>query len=468
MTDLRKGGEQVFDGPSRSGSGDDLLRLDNVRFSYQPAAPVLRGISLSIKRATLTGLIGPNGAGKTTLVKLISRELKPTEGSIRIESHKSNRAPSVAVVDQHLSLFPDLSVAANICFSKWARDGLAWLTPAKLEREAESVSRQLGVDLHVGRNVRSLPYPLRQMVEIARCVYQGAELLILDEPTAALDNQSRQRLLVLLKTLVDQGTSVLLVTHDMDDLQGIADEVISIDDGRAESVAAESDFSLAEGEDSEFANPISNSNLTIGVRLPSGKAIEVQGHLGHTAIWHFEDAMERSLLAQIMAFSGGSDSCQISIGDRSFSNPSPLRLRAEGIGLLLSDRHTNGIFPELNVIQNYLVASGGTNSRFWIDGSGAIETALSQSGVKFPSLYSRASILSGGNQQRLLWRALSDSGCRFIVAEEPLWGLDREARRMAVQLMTKLNTDGRGVVVLTCFPRAYAGLPVYGLMRSDN
>lgn len=466
MTDIRKSGEQVFDNPSGSGSGDALLRLENVRFAYQSATPVLKGVSLSIKRASLTGLIGPNGAGKTTLVKLISKELKPTEGSIRFESKRSNDTPSVAVVDQHLSLFPDLSVAANICFSKWASDGLAWLTPAKLEREAESVSRQLGVDLHVGRNVRSLPYPLRQMVEIARCVYQGAELLILDEPTAALDNQSRQKLLVLLRTLVEQGTSVLLVTHDMDDLQGIADEVISIDDGRAESVAE--DFSLAEGEDREFATPISNSNLTISVRLHSGRALRVQGNLGHTAIWHFEDAMERSLLAQMMAFAGRSDSCQISIGDRSFWNPSPLRLRAEGIGLLLSDRHTNGIFPELNVIQNYLVASGGTNSRFWIDGSGAIETALSQSGVKFPSLYSHASILSGGNQQRLLWRALSDSGCRFIVAEEPLWGLDREARRMAVQLMAELNTAGRGVVVLTCFPRAYAGLPVYGSMRSDN
>ncbi len=448
-----------------------LLRLSEVHFSYRRNVPVLKGVSFSLNTGTLTGLIGPNGAGKTTLVRLIRKTLTPTRGLVEfVGAESSGRPPgrAVAVVEQHLSLFPDLSVAANICFGRWAEGGLAWMTPGKLEREAGSVLRQLGVELHLQRSVRSLPYPSRQMVEVARAVYQGARLLILDEPTAALDNESRMRLLSLLKTLAAQGAAVLLVTHDMDDLRGIADKVIAVNDGRTASVDLESDASFAEERAGAIPSHGEPSQLKVAVRLPSGKRISVEGRRGQTTVWRFEDAMERSLLARTVAFPDGPRSCQLNVGERRFTNPSPLLLRSEGVGLLLSDRSSNGIFPDLSVLQNYLVASGETASSLWIDGSEKIRQVLSRSGVRFPSLDAPASTMSGGNQQRLLWRALSDSSCQFIIAEEPLWGLDSEARRAALELMAEINAAGRGVVVLTCFPRAYTGLAVYDLLRLDN
>lgn len=448
-----------------------LLQLSDVHFSYRRGVPVLRGVSFSLSSGTLTGLIGPNGAGKTTLVSLIRKTLKPTGGLVEFvgsDFEDGHHAPAVAVVEQHLSLFPDLSIAANICFGHWARGGLTWMTPAKLEREAGSVLEQLGVELQLQQPVRSLSYPSRQMVEIARAVYQGARLLILDEPTAALDNESRFRLLNLLKTLAAQGAAVLLVTHDMDDLRRVADKVIAIDDGRAAAVDLESDVTLGEGKAGAIPPRGESAQLKVAVRLPSGKRISVEGHRGRTSVWHFEDAMERSLLARIVAFPGGPRVCQINVGEHSFTNPSPMLLRSKGVGLLLSDRNTNGIFPDLNVLQNYLVASGETSSSLWVNGSEKIKRVLSRSGVRFPSLEAPASTMSGGNQQRLLWRALSDSSCQFIIAEEPLWGLDNEARRSALELMAEINAAGRGVVVLTCSPRAYAGLAVYDLMRFDN
>jgi ribose transport system ATP-binding protein len=436
-----------------------------VQFAYRSGTPVLKGVSFSLRAGTLTGLVGPNGAGKTTLVQLIRQALKPTGGVIEV-APGGRGARSVAVVEQHLSLFPDLSVAANIFLGRWAGAGLVWMPPAALEREAAAILRKMGVELDTRQPAGALPYPSRQMVEITRAVHEGARLLILDEPTAALDNEARARLLRLLRTLAAQGAAVLLVTHDMDDLRGIADGVISLDEGRAEMVELGAEIPAATRPGvSPSGLP---AQLRVSVCLPSGKRMAVEGRDGQTSVWHFENALERSQLLGTVAFPGRPDACRMTVGGRSFSNPSPCQLREEGVRLLLSDKHANGIFPGLNVLQNYLIASGATSLRGWLKGRAGAEQSLPHSGVRFPSLDAPASTLSGGNQQRLLWRALSDSSCQFIFAEEPLWGLDHEARRATLRLMAEINSAGRGVVVLTCFPRAYEGLPVHEPARLDN
>lgn len=462
--------------PSRGGlhgdaaSDEPLLRLSDVHFAYRSGAPVLKGISFSLHAGTLTGLVGPNGAGKTTIVKLISRAVRPSSGLIVFAPDAdagSRGGQSVAVVEQHLSLFPDLSVAANVCFGRWAGGGLEWASPAALEREAEGVLRRMGVELDVRQPVRALPYPSRQMVEITRAALKGARLLILDEPTAALDNEARRRLLSFLRALAAQGAAVLLVTHDMDDLRGIADQVISLEGGRAGTVEVES-ASPASPWGVDVAAPDSSAHLKVAVRIPSGTRITVEGRHGQTSVWHFQDATERSLFVRTLTYPHGPDACRVTVGGRSFTNPSPARLREEGVRLLPSDKSADGIFPDLSVLQNYQIASGTTSPRAWPDGTAGFGQSLAQSGVRFPSIDAPMATLSGGNQQRLLWRALGDSGCPVIFAEEPLWGLDQEARRATLRLMTEFNAAGRCVVVLTCFARAYEGLNVYEPSRLDG
>lgn len=443
-----------------------LLKLSDVSYGYRKGIPVVQGVSIELTRGGLVGLIGPNGAGKTTLVKLIRGDMQPASGKIEFTPlSEAKSAPiKVAVVEQHLSLFPDLSVSANICTKLWASERHSWLSPARLREEAQRVTKKLGCDIDVDEPARSFSYPVRQMIEVARAVYQGAELLILDEPTAALDSRSRSRLLGLLKELTAEGASVLLVTHDMDDLRGVADKVMAMSKGilspgyvddEVEAPASHSDKGESGG-----------STLGISVKLPSGKSVKITGRLGRTSIWHFEDALDRSLTAQTIAFPHAGHSCTVETEGGTFNNPSTTRLRTQGVRLLLSDRLVNGIFPELTVEQNYLLLSGlapplvrGQHS------SERIKAALEGGGISYPSLDAPAFTLSGGNQQRLLWRALADSDARFIVAEEPLWGLDPSARRVALSLMREIASQGRAVVVLTCFPRSYSGEAINTVAR---
>lgn len=443
-----------------------LLKLSDVSYGYKKGLPVVQGVSFALTRGGLVGLIGPNGAGKTTLVKLIRGDMQPTSGQIKFTSLNEDRsAPiKVAVVEQHLSLFPDLSVSANICTKHWKSEPYSWLSPARLREDAQRVTKKLGCDINVDEPARSFSYPVRQMIEVARAVYQGAQLLILDEPTAALDSRSRRRLLAFLKELTAEGATVLLVTHDMDDLRGVADKVMAMSRGLLSSgnVDDEVEPLLHQSDKGEGRG----SNLVISVKLPSGKFVEITGRLGRTSVWHFEDALDRSLTAQTIAFSHADHSCTVETEGGTFNNPSTTRLRTLGVRLLLSDRLVNCIFPELTVEQNYLLLSGLTPP--FVRGqhlSERIKVALEGGGISYPSLDAPAFTLSGGNQQRLLWRALADSDARFIVAEEPLWGLDPSARRVALSLMREIASQGRAVVVLTCFPRSYSGEAINTVAR---
>jgi len=441
-----------------SQSSGALLRLADLTFSYNGGGPVIHGASCEVERSVLTGMIGPNGAGKTTLVRLIRGDLEPTSGSIEFmnDDHRPCERPVVAVVEQHLSLFPDLSVAANICVDCWSSKPLSWFPPAQLKHEAQGVLERLGVDIDLSMPVRSLPYPSRQMVEIGRALHRGADLLILDEPTAGLDVQSRDRLLSVIRALVKDGTTVMLVTHDMDDLRGVADTVLAVKHGLV----------LPVDVDDYVDDPISgvsedhtdNHRLDISVRLPAGRKLSLHGRLGNAFVWHFEDALERSLFAQSLATSESEATALVQANGRCFENPSSYVLRRNGVRLLLSDRQSNGLFPDLTVLTNYLAVSGRATGLIDLgDARKHVCEALGRASVTYPSVDAPVSLLSGGNQQRLLWSALADADAQFIVAEEPLWGLDPDARCAALDTFRTLADSGRGVVILTCFPRSYPG-----------
>jgi ABC-type sugar transport system ATPase subunit len=443
-----------------------LLKISDVSYEYRKNIPVVQGVSFTLTRGALVGLIGPNGAGKTTLVKLIRGDMQPSSGQIEFTSlNQDKSAPiKVAVVEQHLSLFPDLSVSANICTKQWASKPYSWLSPTRLREEAQRVTNKLGCEINVDESAKSFSYPVRQMIEVARAIYQGAQLLILDEPTAALDSRSRSRLLSLLKELTAEGVTVLLVTHDMDDLRGVADKVMAMSKGILSlgSIDDEVEPPLHPSDKEESAG----TTLDISVKLPSGKSVKITGCLGRMSVWHFEDALDRSLTGQTIAFPQVGHSCRVETEGGTFNDPSTTRLRTLGVRLLLSDRLANCIFPELTVEQNYLLLSGLTlplvRGQY---SSERIKVALERGGISYPSLDAPAFTLSGGNQQRLIWRALADSDARFIVAEEPLWGLDPSARRAALSLMKEIASQGRAVVVLTCFPRSYSGEAINTVAR---
>jgi ABC-type sugar transport system ATPase subunit len=295
------------------------------------------------------------------------------------------------------------------------------------------------------------------MVEIARAIYREADLLILDEPSAGLDARSRQQLLATLKGLVRHGTTVVLVTHDMDDLRGIADKVIEIRDGRVYPFQV--DTCLAGSTDAgELPAPGNGSQLNVSVRMPSGQTLRVSGQLGRATVWHFEDALERALTARGLVFCDEPGLCRVDVDGLPIAPPTPQLLREHGIRLLLADRRTNGVFADLTVLQNYLVISGYPKR---LIGTGhareLAQQALAKSNVSYPSVRAPVSALSGGNQQRLLWAALAASDSRFIVAEEPLLGLDAQARQAMLNMLREMADSGRGVLVLTCFPRSYPG-----------
>ena len=272
-----------------------LVRIENVSFSYENGNQVIKEANVELSRGQIVGLIGPNGAGKTTLVKLLSGLLTPQTGKITFlassDIKEATVSSPVAVVEQHLSLYEHLPVAHNICICSIASPNLSILSKQSIERDAETVLKDLNIKLPLSEKVSSLSFSQKQLVEIVRSIYQKSPLLILDEPTAALDIESKKILFRVLKRQAQAGYCILLVTHDIADLVGLADTVMTIEDDVIKEIKLEKEIAYSNGK--QASNSISKAfDLICRVKLEElSKTFFVGVNAGNVLVWYFTDAL---------------------------------------------------------------------------------------------------------------------------------------------------------------------------------
>lgn len=428
-------------------------------------------LSLTLYAGEVRALLGKNGAGKSTLVNLLSGSQQPDEGGIlrvagtevRWSGPGDARHGGIAVVHQEFSLVPGLSVAENITLGRWpiGRRGLGFIDIKALESNARRALTMLGEDLPLWQEVGRLPIAQQQLVEIAKALLDEPRVLILDEPTSALNSREVGALLSLIRRLAAQGVAIIYVSHRMKEIPLVADTLTVLRDGRevqtfdVGDASVEKVAALIAGESSKGAAlleyrdrreaPVALSvrNLVItdvlkGIDfdLHEGEVLGIAGLLG---------SGRTELLEAIYGLRNDATG-EVLVHGKAAKNRRPRTMLARGLGLTPEDRKGAGIVPLLGVGENILLsARGRILPRFWVKPqreASIAQNVISSLSIKTSSTEQEIGTLSGGNQQKVVIGRLLAAKMSLLMLDEPTRGVDVHAKSQLYALIRELAVSG--------------------------
>lgn len=419
-------------------------------------------------------LLGENGAGKSTLASILCGLYRPDEGAVlrngtqvRLTSPRHGLLNGIAMVHQHFRLVDRFSVAENVVLGHRSLSFL--LHTAALESQVAEVAEKFGLPIDPRAIVGDLSAGQRQRVEIIKALYQGAEVLLLDEPTALLAPPEVEKLFSTVRAMTLAGKSVVFVSHKLGEVVDISDRITVMRDGRVTGSVARGEANtrqLAElmvGRDIDLARRVSRKeagsellsldHVTLcrhGVDLVSkvsfnvcaGEIVGVAGVSGNGQ----RDLAE--LVTGLQVPSSGS----IAIGDVSINGIGVRRVRALGLAYVPEDRLGTGLAPSLSIVDNLVL----TRTRgFFVDRRSAqteAENFVRKLEIKTPSVLTPTRKLSGGNAQKvLLAREIFTTGdrSRIIVVCSPTRGLDVGAVETVHKLLDEARAEGKAVLLIS-------------------
>lgn len=442
---------------------------------YFGGVAALTDVSLEVLPGEVHALLGENGAGKSTLMNIATGTLQPEDGEIAISGEVvSDLTPGeatqrgIAFVHQHPAVMPDMSVLENLLVAlppSTFPDGEA------VEDVAKRLLGRVGLDVHLRNRVELLTVAEKHLLEIAKALAVEPTLLILDEPTAPLGQESVELLFSLVRDAVATGTSVVYITHRMAEVRELADRVTVLRDGRFRATAVVQEvtdrdlLNLIVGRqlDSTFPpkqtpQPDVDPNLIVheltgvGFREVSfearpGEIVGIAGVVGNG-----QSELLRAL-AGLDAYSG-----TVTIGDRVTPGPELLRRAA----FLPADRLSEGLMMRLSVRENAAVSalkrfrSGVAMSRK--REVGMVAETLGSLRVKAPSMDANVSSLSGGNQQKVMVGRALLSNPVMLLADEPTQGVDVGARAEIYGILREVSESGVPVVIASSDAKELEGL----------
>ena len=432
-----------------------LLEVRNVRKAF-PGVLALDQVQFALKPGTVHALMGENGAGKSTLMKIIAGVYTPDEGetylkgqSITLDGPLDALNNGIAMIHQELNLMNPMTIAENI-----------WKTQELFDR--------LSIDLDPETKVEYLSVANRQMVEIAKAVSFNSDVLIMDEPTSALTEREVEHLFRIVRDLKAQGKGIVYITHKMDELYQIADEVSIFRDGKYIGTHACSDISRDEiiklmvGR--EITQMFPKEEVPIGETVLSVKNLGVKGifqnvsfdvHAGEILGLAGLVGSGRSNVAEALFGVVPATSGTISIRGKELNIDSPATAMDNGIAFLTEDRKETGCFLILDILSNMDAAVLRTK---FVGPMGFVQRAQLQHEaeemaktlrVKTPNLHERIENLSGGNQQKALLGRWLMTNPQILILDEPTRGIDVGAKAEIHRLVTQLVKRGVAVVMIS-------------------
>ena len=450
-----------------------LLQVEGVRKEF-PGVLALDDVAFRLKRGTVHALMGENGAGKSTLMKIIAGIYHPDTGTfqlrgndIRLESPLDALENGIAMIHQELNLMPYMTVAENIWIRREPKTAIGFVDHGAMHRMTAALFEKLNIHVDPEAEVRDLSVATRQMVEIAKAVSYESDVLIMDEPTSALTEKEVAHLFQIIRDLKRQGKGIIYITHKMNELFEIADEVSVFRDGRyigtklASEVTRDEIIRMMVGR--EITQMFPKETVPIGDVVLSVK------NLGLNGIFH--DVSFDLRAGEIMGLAGlvGSGrsnvaetifgvtpatSGEIFIGGKKTGVDSPNTAMKCGMAFLTEDRKETGCFLVLDVLENMQVAV--LNQRYVSGGfvrenevTTACEGMRDALRVKTPTMYERVENLSGGNQQKVLIGRWLLTQPKVLILDEPTRGIDVGAKAEIHKLITKLAGQGVGVLMIS-------------------
>jgi rhamnose transport system ATP-binding protein len=430
--------------------------------------------SVDVKPGEIHALVGENGAGKSTLVNILTGALTPDRGAIELDGERIEtftpqeaRRLGIVAIHQHPALFPDLSVAENLAIGFESARWMVRVDWSARRARARELLATVGARIDVDREAASLSLPEQQLVEIARALGARARILLLDEPTSSLTPQEVDRLFALLSDLRAEGTSIVYISHRLEELPRLADRVTVLRDGRTVGTEAMADVGQARlihmmvGREVESVFP--KREVTLG-----GPVIEVNGLTSSRAGIHDVTlsvrrgeivglaglvGAGRTEMARVLFGLEPIDDGTVRLEGRDVVLASPEDAIAAGIAYLPEDRRRHGVILDLPVDANLTLASLDLISKHGLIDraaeAGVGRRLVASLGIKTPTLATLVRHLSGGNQQKVALGRWLVRTPALLILDEPTQGVDVGAKAEIHRLIGELAAGGMGVLMIS-------------------
>ncbi|RNB91809.1 ABC transporter ATP-binding protein [Brevibacillus fluminis] len=436
-------------------------------------------ITLDVKKGEIHALLGENGAGKSTLMNILFGLYQPDEGQILInEKPVTISNPNVAnelgigMVHQHFMLVEPFTVTENIILGKEPKKGFK-IDSRKAAQDVEQLSQQYGLKVDPNAKISDISVGMQQRVEILKTLYRGAEILIFDEPTAVLTPQEIQELIEIMRNLVKEGKTIILITHKLKEIMAVCDAVTIIrrgkvidsvkvsetnpDDLAAKMVGREVNFKVDKtpsvpkdviltvdkvtAKDSRGIDALRNISFEV-------RAGEILGIAG-------VDGNGQSELIEALTGLKKVESGKVLLKGNDITNNKPRSISESGLSHIPEDRHKRGLvldftMSENMVLETYFHPTFNKNGFLNYDAINKHAAKLIEEfDVRTPSIHTLARALSGGNQQKAIIAREVDKDPDLLIAAQPTRGLDVGAIEFIHKRLIEQRDKGKGVLLVS-------------------
>ncbi|WP_288500929.1 sugar ABC transporter ATP-binding protein [uncultured Erwinia sp.] len=440
---------------------------------FFPGVKALSNVSFRIKPGTVHALMGENGAGKSTLMKCLIGIYRPDEGLIRIKGEPVQFTDTldalrsgISMIHQELNLVPHMTVAENIWLGREPMK-FGFVDHGKLNRLTKDLLVKLNIRLRPEQMVGDLSIASQQMVEIAKAVSWNSDIVIMDEPTSALTETEVAHLFTIIRDLRSQGKAIIYISHKMDEIFAITDEVSVFRDGawvgsnETTNYTRQSLITQMVGRELTQLFPKTDSNIgedvltvrnltrngvfqDISFSVRRGEILGVAGLVG----------AGRSEVMESLFGMTSTDSGEILIDGVPTTIDSPASAIEKGLAFLTEDRKKSGLFLVLSVMENMSIvkmtdysAKGG-----FVNHGNMAKDCLEQIkrlNIKTPSMDQIINNLSGGNQQKVLIARWLLAQPKILILDEPTRGIDVGAKAEIYRLISELASRGVAIIMVS-------------------
>jgi ribose transport system ATP-binding protein len=434
---------------------------------------VLDNAGIHVKEKQIHALMGENGAGKSTLMKILTGVYTKDSGDIiingktqEIRSIKDSENLKIAFIHQELNLLNEMSIVDNMFIGKELKNRFGLIDKKRMIEIAKEKLLLLGLDIDPNTLVKDIPVGFRQLVEIAKALLMDAELIIMDEPTAALTDKEINLLFKVIRDLKEKGVSFIYISHRMEEIFELCDEITVMRDGSyiGSKLTSETSFdeivSMMVGYDLKDRFP--RVETTPGEVVLSVKGLTKKGS--------FEDISFEVRSGEVLGFSGlmgsgrtdvmhaifGSikyDSGSIYINQEKVNISSPIVAQQLGIGFITEDRKNEGLILDFSVSANMVLPSlNRFKGKLFVKDSAiseTVDTYIKQLKIRTPNQNIEARKLSGGNQQKIVIAKWLITKPKILILDEPTRGVDVGAKKEIYEIINQLKKEGVAIIVVS-------------------
>ncbi|WP_077309464.1 ABC transporter ATP-binding protein [Terribacillus halophilus] len=455
-----------------------VIEMLNIRKEF-PGIVANDNITLQVKKGEIHALLGENGAGKSTLMNVLFGLYQPEKGEIRVDGKQvAINDPNVAnrlgigMVHQHFMLIDTFTVAQNIVLGSEPKKGLK-IDMKKAVREVQELSDRYGLQVDATAKISDISVGMQQRVEILKTLYRGANVVILDEPTAVLTPQEIKELIVILRTLVKEGKSIILITHKLKEIMEVCDRCTVIRKGQGIGTVEVSETnpndlaSLMVGREIHFstdkkaAEPketiLSIEGLTVqdSRHVDMVKALNLNIRAGEIVGIAGVDGNGQTELIEAITGLRKKSAGKVTLKNQDITNMPVRAITESGVGHIPQDRHKLGLVLDFSVGENIVLqtyyqkpySKGGILSfkRIFDKAKALIE----EYDVRTPSHLTKARALSGGNQQKAIIGREIDRNPDLLIAAQPTRGLDVGAIEFIHKRLIEQRDQGKAVLLVS-------------------